>query len=704
MLDKGTSVAGYRIDGVLGQGGMGVVYEATQLSLDRKVALKLLAAHLGEDAQFRERFRREALIQAAIEHPHIVTIYEAGEDEQGLFMAMRLVRGPNLKDMIISRELDAGRTLRLLKPVADALDAAHEAGLIHRDIKPQNILVSGRDHAYLADFGLTKAPGEKSLTKTGQFVGTLDYISPEQIRGQKATTASDVYALAAVLYECLSGVVPFPKDSEAAVLFAHMSDEPPKVTDQRPELPGDLDDVIARAMAKDPEQRHPSAGELLRDAEEAFGRRLRGVISTPGPIESPEETGIRPAEGHVPTRESSVQDSDELAAATSPGGPDATKLATGADATKLAAGADATKLAEGADATRLAEGADATKLGSAAGATRLGTAPPGAPPAPHTGGAAVPAPAERRRAGGAALAAAVVVVALAVVGYLAGSSGGGGSTPAGSNSVSAGAVKLTYPDDWKEGAGVPDVPGLNLSDRIELSAPAGGSGLLAGRSDGAGATLLPAALLQRLGKPPATNDAVKLGDYEAFRYRDLQPEGLRGRTTVYVVPTDRGVATIACVAGGAANTGAALASCESIATTLELRDAKPLPLGPSQAYADSLNATLGKLNTARAAGRSRLRAARTPAGQGDAAAALQRAYREASRSLAGAPAGPTAAAANKAIVDALVRTTGAYERLASAARRGDRGAYGSARAAVRSGEAAVQRAIRRLAALGYAVG
>jgi serine/threonine-protein kinase len=376
LLDKGTTVAGYRIDGVLGQGGMGVVYEATQLSLDRKVALKLLATHLGEDQQFRERFRREALIQAAIEHPHIVTIYEAGDADQGLFMAMRLVRGPNLKDMIVSRELDAGRTLRILSPVADALDAAHEAGLIHRDIKPQNILVSGRDHAYLADFGLTKAPGEKSLTKTGQFVGTLDYISPEQIRGLKATTRSDIYALAAVLYECLSGVVPYPKDSEAAVLFAHMSDEPPKVTDQRPELPGELDDVVARAMAKDPEQRHATAGELLRNAEEAFGRRLRGVISTPGPIESPEETGIRPSEGHVPTRESKVQDSDELAAsATSPGGPDATKLAEGADATRIAAGADATKLAAGADATQLAQGADATQLASAAGATAERLAP-----------------------------------------------------------------------------------------------------------------------------------------------------------------------------------------------------------------------------------------------------------------------------------------------------------------------------------------
>lgn len=688
---------------------MGVVYEATQLSLDRKVALKLLATHLGEDTQFRERFRREALIQAAIEHPHIVTIYEAGDADQGLFMAMRLVRGPNLKDMIVARELDAGRTLRILAPVADALDAAHEAGLIHRDIKPQNILVTGRDHAYLADFGLTKAPGEKSLTKTGQFVGTLDYISPEQIRGLKATTASDIYALAAVLYECLCGVVPYPKDSEAAVLFAHMSDEPPKVTDQRPELPGELDHVVAKAMAKDPEQRHATAGELLRDAEEAFGRRLRGVISTPGPLESPEETGIRDAEGHVPTRESSVQSSDELAAATSPGGPDATKLAEGADATRIAAGADATKLTAGADATQLAQGADATQLASAGAATRLGTAqgPTSAPPPPPTArpAGARALPAERRGAGGLIAGIAVGAVALAVVGYLVGSSGGGESTPAGSNTVSAGAVRLTFPDAWTEERSVADVPGLEFSDRIELVAPGGepANGLVAGQTDATGPSLVPAALLERLDEPPATDDAVRLGEFEAYRYEDLEPEGLDGSLTLYVLPTDKGVATVACVADGA-GAEAALADCESIATTLELRDAEALPLGPSQQYADSLNGAMSRLNTARAAGTATLRQARTPDGQSRAAGNLQRGYREAAQAMDNAPAGPREADANAAIVSALAATADAYERLASAARGGDRGRYNSARSAANRGERRVRQAVNSLGRLGYDVG
>src|SRR6266480_5035870 len=242
VLEKGTTLSGYRIDGILGQGGMGAVYEATQLSLDRVVALKVLAAHLSDDPSFITRFQREGKIQAGIDHPHIVTVYDSGQSDRGFFIALRLLRGPNLTDLIVARELHAGRTLRILTPVAEALDAAHRAGLIHRDIKPQNILVGGRDQAYLADFGLTKAPGDSGrLTKTGQFVGTLDYISPEQIRGEPATKASDVYALAGVLYECLSGVVPYPKESEAAVLYAHMADPPPRLSEHRPDLPASVE-------------------------------------------------------------------------------------------------------------------------------------------------------------------------------------------------------------------------------------------------------------------------------------------------------------------------------------------------------------------------------------------------------------------------------------------------------------------------------
>ena len=345
MLDKGTKVAGYEIEGILGHGGMGVVYEARQLSLGRTVALKILAGTLGMDPSFKERFRHEGRIQAALDHPHIVTIFEAGEWDDSLFIAMRLVRGPNLKEMIIARELEGARTLRILRPIAEALDSAHEAGLIHRDIKPQNILVGSRDRAYLADFGLTKGIDDAGLTQTGQFVGTIDYIAPEQIRGEQATNACDIYALSAVLYECLTGTVPYPKPSDAAVMYAHLSEPPPLVTDQRPELPPNLDEVICKAMDKDPAGRYATATGLIDEAERALGKRVRAVITPPGPIEGPEEAGIREKESRVPTRPERVRRNPDPvpdappagAAPTTPGVTPALAPAAAAAATAAAA-------------------------------------------------------------------------------------------------------------------------------------------------------------------------------------------------------------------------------------------------------------------------------------------------------------------------------------------------------------------------------
>jgi len=249
---------------------MGAVYEATQLSLQRVVALKLLAPHLSDDPGFRARFEREGQVQAALDHEHIVTVYEAGQSDYGLFLAMRLIAGPTLKRLILDDELDPRRTVRLLAQVAHALDAAHAAGLIHRDIKPQNILIDKGDHAYLADFGLIKAPDEARLTGTGQFIGTIDYVAPEQIQGDPATPASDCYALAGVLYECLTGEVPFPKPSEAATLHAHVMSPPPTITERRPDLPPALDGVIAQGMAKDPWSRPSHAAELIQAASRAL--------------------------------------------------------------------------------------------------------------------------------------------------------------------------------------------------------------------------------------------------------------------------------------------------------------------------------------------------------------------------------------------------------------------------------------------------
>ena len=672
LLAKGTTVAGYRVEGVLGHGGMGVVYEATQLSLNRTVALKLLAGQLGDDAAFRERFRREGLLQAQIDHPNIVTVYEAGETDEGLFLAMRLVRGPNLKDMIVSRELDAGRSLRILTPVADALDAAHAQGLIHRDIKPQNILVSGRDHAYLADFGLTKAPGEKSLTKTGQFVGTLDYISPEQIRGQGASKQSDVYALAAVLYECLSGVVPYPKDSEAAVLYAHMSEEPPSLQEARPELPSPLDAVIRKAMSKTPEDRYHSATELMRAAEEAFSRKTRAAMTPPGPIEAPEEVGIRAPEVDVGTREALAQDSDELAAATRAGGVDATRPAVAGEATVAAE--------PGAEGTRVADAATAP-LPAAATAT--------------AGAARAPA----RVSPGLVAAAVVGVIALAVVGYLVGNSGSKSSnTPANNSSASAGPITITFPDTWQRVSSVPPIPGLNLKDSVAVT-PSGGpavGSLTAGMATAADASLLPVTFKKQLSGPPPKGEPVRLGTVQAYRYAGLKPKNYPQQLTVYTVPTDAGVATVACSAR-AADAGAFLPQCESAASTLTLSGAKPLDLGVPPSYAKAVNNTIGKLQTQRAAALKKLKAARTPAAQASAARQAAAAYAGAARTLASQQGGPQVDAANTAIVAALRRGAAGYAQMASGASNNNAGRYKTGAATVKKADAALQKALKSLA-------
>ena len=180
-------------------------------------------------------------------------MHDFGEADGQLFISMQLVRGPSLKELIHRGELDLSRVVRILRPIADALDTAHEAGMIHRDFKPQNILVGSRDHAYLADFGLTQALGEPGLTRTGQFVGTLDYIAPEQIHGKPATQRSDVYAFGAVLFECLTGKVPYPRESDAATLFAHVSRAAPARERAAPRRAARVDEVLKRAMAKDPE-------------------------------------------------------------------------------------------------------------------------------------------------------------------------------------------------------------------------------------------------------------------------------------------------------------------------------------------------------------------------------------------------------------------------------------------------------------------
>jgi serine/threonine protein kinase len=268
----GSEFASYRLEGVLGRGGMSVVYRAHNLRLRNLVALKILAPELAVDDAFRERFVRESSAAASISHPNIIPIHDAGEYEDLLYIAMRYVEGSDLKELVRRHgPLPTDRALGIFAQVAGALDTAHAHDLIHRDIKPANILVEPvgvaddlHDHVYLADFGLTKHVDSTSgLTHTGQFVGTIDYISPEQIQGEEVDERSDLYSLGCVIFQTLTGAVPYQRDGDAAVLFAHLSDRPPLVSELRPDFPRGVDGVIARALAKSPEDRYPTARELV---------------------------------------------------------------------------------------------------------------------------------------------------------------------------------------------------------------------------------------------------------------------------------------------------------------------------------------------------------------------------------------------------------------------------------------------------------
>jgi hypothetical protein len=264
-LEPGDEFAGCRIEAIAGRGGMGVVYRATELSLGRPVALKLLTPDRARDREFRERFQRESRMAAAIDHPNVIPVYAAGECDGSLYLVMRYVGGTDLHALLRERgALDPEEAAELVAQVAWALDAAHAAGLVHRDVKPANVLLAGH-HAYLSDFGLTRLAGsDTELTKSGQWIGTVEYCSPEQLRGERTDARADVYSLGCVLYAALTGGPPFAHGTVPATMLAHLNDEPAPPSEHG--APREFDRVMARALAKDPARRYPSTGDLGRAA------------------------------------------------------------------------------------------------------------------------------------------------------------------------------------------------------------------------------------------------------------------------------------------------------------------------------------------------------------------------------------------------------------------------------------------------------
>jgi hypothetical protein len=282
-LSPGSTFGGYRIERLLGSGGMGVVYEAGEPALDRRVALKLILPDSARNEDFLERFRHESRIAARVEHPNVIPVYAVGEEGGVPYIAMRYVPGLDLGRKIKAlRRLEPGDAAGLVSQVAAGLDAIHAAGLIHRDVKPANVLLAGdegREHAYITDFGLAKNVASSSeLTRGGLVMGTLDYVAPEQIEQRAVDARADVYALGCVLYKALTGEVPFPREDGAAKMWAHVNEEPVPASETAG-VPRAFDPVIARAMAKRPEHRYPSAGD--------FGRAVQAA-ATGRPVTEPE--------------------------------------------------------------------------------------------------------------------------------------------------------------------------------------------------------------------------------------------------------------------------------------------------------------------------------------------------------------------------------------------------------------------------------
>jgi serine/threonine protein kinase len=463
-LAPGTTFAGCRLEAVAGRGGMGVVFRATQVALERPVALKAIAPELAADKDYRERFQRESHLAASIDHPNIIPVYQAGELDGTLYLMMRWVEGTDLRTLLTtSGRVSPARAIRLLRPVSSALSAAHRRGLVHRDIKPANVMIArtdeeSEDHPYLTDFGIARRTDGESFTQTGMFVGTIDYAAPERIEGGKGEAPSDIYALGCMLFETLTGHVPFDRPTEVAKIFAHINDPIPSAREEVKGVPKQLDAIIAMAMAKDPQDRFRSAGELTAALGEALQEleTAERVAATPQPRSQVTKVRSRPPETGAsgamtgPDGEQTRPVGEQTAPAGERTKPAGEEIAPAGERTRPAAPKIEAPLAETEASAARTEPIAAETGQSAAVAEPTG---PSAPSPPRTTGRGNGPPGAPRRRRSPILWA--VPLAVLVVGVLAAVlSGGSGSNKSSTSATSTSTAASTAASIKIKGSGL----------------------------------------------------------------------------------------------------------------------------------------------------------------------------------------------------------------------------------------------------------
>ena len=645
VIEPGRMIGGYRVHSVIGRGGVAVVYRALQVSMGRFVALKVLSDENIRDEAFRERFRVEGRIAANLDHPNVLPVFEAREADGYLFIAMRLVDGPTLADLIADHGcLRWQRALELLAPIASALDAAARAGLVHRDVKPQNILISSGGHPYLADFGLMRLTRTSGLTRTGEWMGTPDYAAPEHMTAEECTSAADVYSLAAVAFHALTGHVPYERASDRAVRYAHEHAPPPRIAALNPRVPERIDEVVASGMAKDPDARPADSTTLIEQLAAALCASAPAAVLVED-VDHPDRSSVR-----EPTRDYPRAD---------------------------AAGVS--------HSNAVGEGA----LGSPAHVSGPASEVPGVKQLEWRGRAVRLARAARqpRRLAPAALAGVTVAGALAVF---------TGDEAARAQTVERASFGVELPSSWQL-ASAPVALALKLSDRV-VARPSTTMVVEAGHLDNprSGPDPVPVAHRARW-TSNVRPGRVTLGGVGALRFDATDRARIVER--MYVVPTTRGYLAVSC-RGPYVTRRLLRDRCDRAAATIRPRGAKAVAPGPSESTAKGVADALRALEAARGRHASGL-ASKHDHTRVAALRTLSRSHERASAALARVPRGPQDRGVVRELEHAIAGVGAGLARAAAALTAKSRSSYNAARAGIRHDERRVARARTALAAAGY---